>query len=100
MTVYVSIAGDCIEHGKISLVHQQEYAYVMTVDYYSIQWNTTEKMKINMGEFQKCYCWVQRANCKADVTDYFLKAQQQTKLNFLDIQTYMVKELVFKTRWY
>ena len=56
MTVYVSIAGDCIEHGKISLVHQQEYAYVMTVEYYSIQRNTTEKMKINMGEFQKCYC--------------------------------------------
>lgn len=56
MTVYVSIAGDCIERGKISLVHQQEHAYVMTVEYYSIQWNTTEKMKINMGEFQKCYC--------------------------------------------
>ena len=41
-----------------------------------IQWNTTEKMKINMGEFQKCYIEGKKQIGKQMEHNHILKVQQ------------------------
>ena len=73
MTVYVSIAGDCTEPGK--KLKSSSTGVCMHYDTF-IQWNTTEKMKINMGEFQKCYIEGKKQIGKQMEHNHILKVQQ------------------------
>lgn len=78
MSVYVSIAGDCTEPGKLK---SSSTGVCIHYDIF-VQWNTTEKMKIiNTGEFQKFNTEGKKANWETNGTQPYFKSSTGTKLN-------------------